>query len=507
MERNEEQNGRMQMEFLDRTIPQELTAEINLPDYRSEISRLLWVHPTFLPPSRFIGGGKADFSGACRYDILYMGPDGAPYSATEEGSYAFSVPLELPNGFDAAGIEITAEPMVDAVISRVTGPRKLSIRCRMRARVCGYGEKEMGVHLKGEDDEGERILRLCTPVEGGRVLTGGNETLELSEVVENERGDLRLVATHGEVFLPEVSAASDTIRCRGEAVITLLYCMEGEEALPLTVVRRIPFEKEIPLEGVTPDCHARATGAISEIRAGVEEEKTLLDVCVALSAEAQTGEDFALCEDLFLPGKVAVPTYSEERFWRAGLCGNRNFSVSGEVNPVEHGAAADAAIVLAVADADVKEKGSAEGRVTLSGNLNCHVLYRHGGEYGVMEAVLPWRTVMEGCGDDMQLSLSVPIVRVTPVRDVWRVDAEIQLSMRGVCRNSGRVLSAMEFQPAAPAARSDVEICYPARGETLWKVGKRYGISPDDLAAANGLSAEDPNGAASLAGVKYLLIP
>ena len=69
MERNEERNGRVQLEFTDKTQPVELAAEITLPDYRSEISRLLWVRPTFLPPTHFVGGGKAALSGPVRYNI------------------------------------------------------------------------------------------------------------------------------------------------------------------------------------------------------------------------------------------------------------------------------------------------------------------------------------------------------------------------------------------------------------------------------------------------------
>jgi hypothetical protein len=55
--------------------------------------------------------------------------------------------------------------------------------------------------------------------------------------------------------------------------------------------------------------------------------------------------------------------------------------------------------------------------------------------------------------------------------------------------------------------RADLEICYPASGETLWDVGKRYGISPDTLADANGLCADAPGDADSLRDVRYLLIP
>ena len=62
MDRNEEQNARIQLAFADKLQPVELTADMTLPDYRSEISRLLWVRPVMLPPTRFIGGGKVEFS-------------------------------------------------------------------------------------------------------------------------------------------------------------------------------------------------------------------------------------------------------------------------------------------------------------------------------------------------------------------------------------------------------------------------------------------------------------
>ena len=47
MEQNEDLRGRIQPEMMDRTQPLEIAAEFTLPDYRSEISRLLWVRPTF----------------------------------------------------------------------------------------------------------------------------------------------------------------------------------------------------------------------------------------------------------------------------------------------------------------------------------------------------------------------------------------------------------------------------------------------------------------------------
>ena len=216
---NEEQNGRVQLQYADRTQPVEVSAEITLPDYRCEISRLLWVRPIFMPPSRFVGGTKTDFSGPVCYRILYVGPDGALYGAESEGSYAFSLPKEGAEGFDLAeGTEASVDVVPDAVISRVTGPRKISVRCRLHARVQAYANKNLTPRLRGEGAESDNVYRLCDATENGRMMTSEVERVHLEDelIPEGSTSDeLRLITAHGSVFLPEVTAAEDGVRCKG----------------------------------------------------------------------------------------------------------------------------------------------------------------------------------------------------------------------------------------------------------------------------------------------------
>ena len=513
MERNEERNGRVQLEFTDKTQPLEHTAEIALPDYRSEISRLLWVRPVFMPPTHFIGGGKADFSGPVRYNILYMGPDGALYSADSEEDYAFSVPLESLADFDMSeGVALSAEVCPDAVISRVTGPRKLSVRCRMRVRVKGYAVKNLTPRLKGESESDDGIRRLCDMAENGRLLITEAEHFELSDQFEPDmgEGELRLVCASGSVFLPDVTASSDTIRCRGEAVISVMLCRESdskEQGLPFVTVRRIPFEQDIDAKGMTPECDARAMGTVGDIGVTIEEGKVQLTAQLALCAEGQTEEGVLLCRDVFLPGMRAECQMREEKLWRAGCCGNRNFSVSGERALAELGVPADISVLYSFADAEVKEHRVKGERTVLGGELRCHVLYSREGEYGVAELAVPFSTVLEEVEDDISVQCCVPVCRVSVVRDALRADAEVQLALRCAQKSSEKILSEATFVQAEPMPRADLEICYPTGEDTLWNVGKRYGVSPDALAAANGLSAEAPGETDSLRDVRYLLIP
>ena len=510
MQRNEEQNGRVQLPTPDRTQPLEMTCEIALPDYRSEISRLLWVRPTLLPPARFIGNGKIEFSGPVCYHILYVGPDGALYGAEHEGSYAFSLARDAMDAADGADeLETAVELVPDAVISRVVGPRKLSVCCRASARVCCYAAKNVTPCFRGEGADADSIHRLCDAIENGCFTAGDCERFQLEDQIEGESRELRLISCDGSLFVTESVALEGAVRCRGEVLVRLLCCEEGGEGeLPFVLTKRIPFERELPLAGVTPDWRVCVAGALQEVTANVEENHRIsITVSVFAVAEGQNEESVLLYRDAYLPGFDSECRMSEERFWRAGFCGNRNFSVSGERALAEIGIPADATILHVEADAELREQRHEQERTLLPGDLRCHVLYHCGGEYAAGEFSIPFRGILDENSDEVSGNCHVISCRVTPVGDSLRVDAEIGLALRAMSRATASRLAEVSFSPCEPTPRAALEICYPDLDDSLWSVGKRYGISPDALAVANGLSADAVGDPASLGGVKYLLIP
>ena len=510
MERNEEQNARVQLPFMEKALPVELNAEIALPDYRSEISRLLWVRPTLLPPMHFIGNGKVDFSGSVCYHILYVGADAALYGAEHEEPYQFSVPLESLSDFESGTVpELCVSVVPDAVVSRVLAPRKLSVRCRLHAQLQGYAVKNLTPQLQGEYGE---LYRLCTAAENGRVTAGEPEALELSGklTVAPAEGELRVIDAVGSLTVPRVTADDEGVHCDGEAVIRLLLTREGEErSAPFVAECRIPFEQQLALTGLPPMASARAHGAIREVRSTVEGDDVMLEVSGSIVAEGQGEEAVLLCGDLFSAGHGAEYRSKEERLWRAGPCGNRNFSVSGEKTLAELGLAADAECILAIADGELRERSAEGDKTALTGEVCCHLLYRQSGEYGIADFSIPFRTFFDGEWDQAACVAAVPGCRISIVREgeALRADAEVYLSVRAGRTVPTAMLASAAFHPAEQRDRADLEICYPHAGESLWEVSKRYGTSPEAIAAANAISADAPGAGSSLEGVRYLIIP
>lgn len=501
---NEEKNTRMQYCLLERTLPLEITTELTLPDYQSEISRLLWVSPTVSAPERFVGNGKAELSGKLYLQVLYAGADGRLCCARQECGYTCSLPIE-------SGVSAECEPVLlgevlpDALISRVLGPRKLSVRCKMHAGLRLFAEKSIAPQLGSDAAKDPALCRLCDAESTERVLLGNTESFPLADCVEITDGT-HLILARGNVFLPETACEADEVRCRGEVLVTLLLCKEEEGALPYTVVRRIPFEQSIPTPGANAACHALAYATVGEIDACVEEGHIDLVVPVSLQAQAVQQEPVLFCRDAFLPGHSATYRFRDEAFRVPVCCDNRNFSICAERPLADLGLGEELSLLDAIATPEIKLH-TADNKTLLEGELCCHLLYQKGGELACSDATLPFRLLLDEVAQDMQLDCRLASLRVSCAHGTLRADAELQLAMHGCDLHTHRILSEADFQPLQEGkGDGHPEIYYPAKGETLWDVAKHYAIPPQALAERNGIYTEAPGSADSLAGKRVLLI-
>lgn len=499
----EDKNTSVGIQVCDKSVSFELNGEVSLPDYLGEVSRLLWVRPTILPPTKFINGDNAEFSGRVSYAVLYAGADGKLYSTSFEDTYGFSVQLQAPGE-----AMLSAHVVPDVVVGRVAAPRRLTVHCRAHAHVNGYGTRDLGVSLPGDADE---ICRLGELQESGVFLCATGDAVELYD--EFDADDTRVISARAEVFLPEVSAIGDGVRCKGEVIATLLCCKadgereDAQPSLPYTVVRRLPLSCEVPLEVSLGDQEARATAVIGEVRAVAEGGRLTVAVRVIPQVEVTCKTTAYYTGDLFMPGMSTVCSYKEERVWLPHLCANKNFSVSATLSPKEMGLSCAATVIDVCAEAEVREKTAGRGQTVLSGELHCHVLYHCEGEYGVAGTDVPFRVVAEGEPDALSVYGCVPVCRIQQDGERMRLDAELQLAMRGSSFATVRAVEGADFSPRETCRRADLELCYPKPGSSLWEIAKQYATSPERIAASNGISDENMGDEASLSGVRYLMIP
>lgn len=523
--------------------PRELTAEVTgdftLPDYQPEIKRLLRIGVNLLPPNRFAGGGGTDLTGSMDYYVLYVGQDGGVYCAPLSAEYRLETKGEADGGIPPVG-----EPMIclcdlssDVPVGRVLAPRRLNIRCKVKARVGAYGE----CPLEAGAVEGDPTVETLTAEAAvGRLYWGMGEVLPLQDdvILSPADGDMRVVCAEGQVMVTEAAPSMGAVNCRGEVMVKLTlapaesaaeFAMETatpRAASEWTVLRRkIPFSQAVETEGVTPACTATACGYCSEISVEMEDGQLHVDVGVICEARAQSNETVTYVKDLYSTRRESTCRYAVYPAEQALRAVNGNFTLSDSLPLSEAGIDPTARVVdiTATAIPEGLTADPAKSRCVLTGKCRCHLILLRDGEYAIAEPELPFRYEFDDSGlmrsavslekeDNTGAPLfdgQVLVVNCRARMDGERVgiDAELAVSVRTRRPTPFTALVEALSGEEVTRHRGEYVICFPAPTDTVWSVAKRYHAPMAALTAANNLPAGiRPDGAESLEGVGYLIV-
>ena len=508
--KGERDGARVQALLCERTVMSELGADFSLPDYQPEIKRLLRVRAHVSPPDKYIGAGSAELSGTLDYSILYAGNDGALYCAEQAEEYRVTVPVEMTADFEIGdGILCDAEITPDMTAGRVIGPRRLSLKCRLRSRVRMYGTRVAEEELRGAVEG--TLERLSGSSECARMFLGIGDPIQLGDeiVCDTQAENLRVICAEGQVLVSDAEAGSGCVNCRGEVALKLLCAHEGTEEPPYIQMRRIPFTASVPVDGAEVNCDCCAHGQCSDLSITVEEGRILCEVAMRLEARAQRNESVSYTKDLYSTVARGDATYETVALPVARRCINGNFSLNTTLSAEEAGIRAEQSVVDLSLSPTVQSVTCENGKYILVGKCRAQAILFAAGEMSAQEFEVPFRYETEGDADMKDYDVTVTPLSCRARADGERVgiDAELAVCMATRAEHEVVMLRAASFGEAVVPSAACYTVCYPAREDTLWSVAKRYHRAIAEIAEKNPLSggpAADAEG--SLEGVRYLLV-
>ena len=510
MEQNTNTEG-MQIPLCDKTVLTEVAGDFSLPDYQPEIKRLLRIRPCVLPAAPYAGSDNVEFSGTLDYYVLYMGNDGGLYCAPLHTQYAISVPT--PQGEHE--IELcTADVVPESVVGRVSAPRKLNIRCRLRSGVRIWGLLPAAEQTEGVVDPFS-VERLLGEQSLAQIGYGVGDTVRLSEdILTDARGrNMRLVCAEGQVHVQEAIAGMGVVNCRGEVELKLMMSAEEMGSLPDPVptylVRKLPFSGSIEVAAARPGCECCVQGNCAELSVAVEETYMHAEAGIVLRAHVMSNRPVRYTKDIFSTKRACECTYDAYELPVAIRAQNGNFTQSDSVPLAEAEIPAGGSIVDVCGSADAEGLSWENGRCTLLGTAHYVVLVYADGEISPHEISMPWRYEME-CPREMtdwRAHVQVLSCRARVDGERIGIDAEIACAVELWDTAPVSVLRSVRFGESAERAGGAFTVCYPCASDSLWSVAKRYSTALGAVRGANDLDADAPADAPeSIRGCKYLIV-
>lgn len=515
MERYREPNslgGYIQVPICDKNTTQELSGDFTLPDYQPEIKKLLRIGATVLPPSKYIGNSGAEFAGNIDYYVLYMGSDNEIYCAPLTAEYKVDVPFDKAEDLSITNLVGYATISPDMISGRVTSPRKIAIKCRLKARARVFGDMPIEDGFgRGADDSIELLVSDANNV---RSLFGESEPINLSDeiICDRDDGEIRVVSADGRALIGEVNCLDGSVSCRGEMYLKLLMSRENGTK-SYTVTRKIPFSHNVAVEGVNMGSCATARATVTDMNINVDDGRIAVDVGMVIDTMANKQDTVRYIKDVYSTTHESFCKYKNVGFVGNGMCINGNFTLNDSMTLEEAGIAPTSTPIDTNGSVIIEEQGFKGGKYSASGKAKFNVLLEKDGEYSVTDIELPFKYECEGMsGGDVNNMGAVVCGEVLGARariDGERIGIDAEIGMFGNMWENTKeeMLDLVSFGEELEKTAGDCIICYPSKSDSLWSVAKRYNSPISEISELNKLSSADAfDTHQSISNSKYLII-
>lgn len=487
----------------DTTITHDVSEEFTLPDYVNEVRRVLTTRAQVLPESKYIadtqGGVSLDFGGTITYFVIYTDDEGKLCSTPLSSNYEATTVLK------SRPSELFIDTVPDSVTTRVSAPRRLTIKTRLRSRIFGYEETEICESIAQKSSADELFIeRLPIAVKTLSVRSSSLQGVKISERLDTGAlPSLRPVLCDANVILNDVKASNGAICCRGELRVSCVCESEGEL---LTLSRVCPVYEDVELEGASVGDSARANARCVSLSISSEEGEggvqIFFDAVCELECEALRVCEATLTKDAYSTRHPMDTKHRELEAYSLLVASNSSFSLN---ESVKRRSKENLEIISTILE-PVCEKCDLKGeRAVLSGRLCTSIIAKNeGGEFICESYDVPFKHELElGAvrGDIIsRASLSASLVSAKYSDDKLILNAELYPSVEIIERSSYTILDSATLKKDTEykSDASCVRVFFPKDGDILWEIAKRYHTTVEKIKNDNALESDSVDGVKSI---------
>ena len=475
-------NRVLQKERAMQSLPVECGGEFVLPDYMPSLRKVLRIEAVVLPPSKYVGGGSVQMSGEVLHTLIYTGEDGETGATVLPSKYEFSIPTDG----DAFG-DVTSTAEVEGINYRITAPRKLNIRTRLRAKPYCIESEDVGVEMKNATcEELNRLFGTLACLKSVNLYSTDAEVTDTVNI--GNAKDSKLLWCGATAAVTDAKAASGGANIRGEIFAKVLVSADDNIKM---YTKKLPFDEFVEGEVNRGDtvyavAHVIATEAVKE-----NEGEAELTVSLFIEALADRSEEITVLKDAFSAEYETKNEYKKVKSQKHAKVENCVHTVGASIAAAAAGIQGEPTVIDTSGRAMLEETVVSNGKITVKGRCELSSLLFDDGEYGSAMYSVPF-SISTDCDTSEEMSVraaaSLVVPRVRLEGENLVCDMDISLALRALKQTCEDIVCTVECDMAKPKTKCNYPLCliYP-NGESIWELAKKYSVSPESLIAVNSL--------------------
>ncbi len=473
-------------------LTHDCVGEFTVPDYLPEVEKLLSAECSvtsdglYLKPSGS-SGITAEQSGEVAFEVVWQGGESSsPTGAVFRCDYENTAVL----GAFSPGVtpHCRAVTTVESVFCRVTAPRKLSLRARLSSRIEAASVTTAAVPSGCDSD---KVETLTEEINSAVSVSGASRDLYASTEL---RGIETPLYCRGGVRV-DTCAPSSPSECRLTGEI-LLTCFFVENDAIRTEAISIPFDETVSLD--LPDdlsfdlaACCRGFGSVSSVTIRNGDGADTADVTYELFAEVLFSSSGKVVLDAFSTAAPSNAEYGELCYSTVITAASTPISVNERTAVSRTGRAELLTGSAVVESARIEADGE---KLRLAGSLTGTALINADGERENVPYSVPWTCdfPVSVKGTDCETPDYIADVSVLSVSGradgELSVSAELFISVSATAPKRLPILEALSTDDSVEPSQHCIRVCYPASGERVWDIAKRFRVPVAKVASPKNTS-------------------
>ncbi len=487
----------------------EIAEEFILPDYLPDIKRIIRVDAKPRIDGKFITAGKIDYEGDVVCHLLFCDDDNRLKTVTFTA--AFSDGIELSEADNECIANLLPAPC--SLNCRMLNPRRVSLRLRLDTECTVWCNRSFRPETVGNlSPFGAESL--TKELEVMKLICAGESGLNASADLEAD-GALpqigEVISCNVDMSFYECKGSDGKVLCRGDMPITVFYSTPGEKNEDGTdgkesytvLYRKLPIAQVVGADGVNENYECLARGSIDDIKVSVAEngfgERRILelDITYRIYLNCVCRDEVTVTEDMYaLDRDVTAETEKNEFCYLA-----RSYATSFGANAVIPRAELDLTDADNIFEVSSQPKvndavlSDDRRRLVVTGvSPTSAIISGSDGLYSV-EYEIPFKLELDASGIPEKFIYNSDAVCMSARgrldgENIY-TDLELQINLMILGVNETEVLKKAEFTEKQPSEDiPQMRFFYPSDDETLWDIGKRFGVSRRELEEANKLTGK-----------------
>ncbi len=421
--------------------------------------------------------------GTADITVLYVDTEGSPEGIT------------LTTGFkhtaQAAGVtpgmDVEAEPQIVNLTYEMTGPRSITVQAVVEMDIAAQGERDVSV-MQNAAADGLQLLAQRRPVPDRCCMQSSSTVVrEDIAVAQGEPPAVRVLSCRGWSRVNSSRFEDRRLIVRGTLFLTITYATANPRRPAAQVVRSLPFEQMLPMDGCTSCDRKRVRSFVRDANCRMEDEGRVFAAAATIVVSAR-------CCDMRMLETVA-DAYSTQR--RIGVTpidiGYQGNPVEAggpvslrEMAPVPEGMPAMEEPMFILATPMVTGKMATEGALSVEGLVTCRVVYlTQEGMLAAYPVEVPFMSQMraEGAEDGMDVAAKAMVEQVSMgMNGELRIELQIEAQAAGMERMTA--VAELSEEGELETGRGII-VHFTGETDTPWSIAKEYALTPEELAKMN----------------------